>query len=107
MRKVVMRVFDCSLDSVIAEDGTAFFQYCRDLPDDPAQRVRTRALYESADVHIMGRNFYQGAAEYFPTAVDHPYSDVLNAARKMVFSRTLQTADWANSTIITGPAVSD
>lgn len=102
MRKVVIRVFDCSLDGVIAEEGTDFFQYCRDLPDDPAQVGRTRTLYESADVHIMGRNLYQGAAEYFPTAVDHPYSEVMNAVRKIVFSRTLQTADWANSTILSG-----
>src|SRR5487761_1165640 len=73
MQKVVARIFDCSLDGVIAEEGTEFFQYCRDLPDDP-----------------------------FQTAVGHPYGDVMNAARKMVFTRTLQTADWANSTIIRG-----
>ena len=102
MRTVVVRVFDCSLDGVIAAEGTDFFQFCRDLPDDPAQLARTRALYGSAEVHVMGRKLYQEAAEYFPTAVDHPYSDVMNAARKMVFSRTLQTADWANSTVLSG-----
>jgi dihydrofolate reductase len=102
VRKVVIRAFDYSIDGVIAEEGTDFFQFCRDLPDDPAQLDRTRALYESADLHVMGRNLYQGAAEYFPTAVDHPYSDIMNAAPKLVFSRTLQTADWANSTIVTG-----
>lgn len=102
MQKVVARIFDCSLDGVIAEEGTEFFQYCRDLPDDPVQTARTRSLYQRADLHIMGRNLYQGAAGYFPTAVGHPYGDVMNAARKMVFTRTLQTAGWANSTIIRG-----
>jgi dihydrofolate reductase len=107
MQKVAARIFDCSLDGVIAEEGTEFFQYCRDLPDDPAQLARTRSFYQRADLHIMGRNLYQGAAEYFPAAVDHPYGDVMNAARKMVFTRTLQTAGWANSTIIRGDLAED
>jgi len=102
MRKLVVRVFDYSLDGVIAEENTEFFQFCRDLPDDPAQETRTRSLYERADVHIMGRNAYQGMAQYFPTAVDHPYAGVMNTARKLVFSRTLRNAYWANSAIVSG-----
>jgi dihydrofolate reductase len=35
-------------------------------------------------------------------ATDHPFSPILNAARKVVFSRTLTTADWANTTIAAG-----
>jgi dihydrofolate reductase len=103
MRKVVARIFDYSVDGVISEEGTEFFQYCRDLPDDPAQVARTLSFYEQADLHIMGRVHYQGMAQYFPTAVDHPYAAALLAARKIVFSSTLQTAgDLANSTINSG-----
>jgi dihydrofolate reductase len=102
MRNVVMRVFDCSVNGIIASERTAFFEYCRDLPDDPAQVAHTRGLYESADVHIMGKNLYLGSAGYFPTAVDHPYSDIMNAAHKIVFSRSLRAAEWANSTIVSG-----
>lgn len=36
-----------------------------------------------------------------PTA-DHPFSGIMNAARKVVFSRTLKTAVWANTTIAAG-----
>src|SRR6185295_7547124 len=36
------------------------------------------------------------------TAADHPFADILNAGRKVVFSRTLQTAEWANTTIAAG-----
>ena len=36
------------------------------------------------------------------TATDHPFSPILNAAPKVVFSRTLKTADWANTTIAAG-----
>jgi dihydrofolate reductase len=50
----------------------------------------------------MGRNLYQGAASFFPAAVDHPYADLMNAARKLVFSRTLQDASRNNSSIVRG-----
>ena len=33
------------------------------------------------------------------TSTDHPFADILNSGRKVVFSRTLKTADWANTTI--------
>jgi dihydrofolate reductase len=41
-------------------------------------------------------------ASYFPTATDDPNAGPLNAARKVVFSRTLKVADWANTTIASG-----
>jgi dihydrofolate reductase len=50
----------------------------------------------------MGRVAYQSMASYFPTATDDPNAEPLNAARKVVFSRTLKTADWANTTIASG-----
>jgi hypothetical protein len=53
VRKVVIRVFDCSLDGVIAEESADFFEYCRELPDDPAQVARTRILYENADTCLL------------------------------------------------------
>jgi len=102
MRKLIARVFDYSLDGVIATEGTEFFQFCRDLPDDPAETARGNELYTGADLHIMGRVVYQGMASYFPSAADHPHAEPLNAARKVVFSRTLRTADWANTTIASG-----
>jgi hypothetical protein len=39
---LVPRVFDYSLDGVIATEGTEFFQFCRDLPDDPAEDASGR-----------------------------------------------------------------
>jgi len=101
MRKLVARVFDYSLDGLIATEGTEFFQFCRDLPDDPAD-ARGSEFYAGADMHIMGRVAYQSMASYFPTATDDPNADPLNAARKVVFSRTLKSADWANTTIASG-----
>jgi hypothetical protein len=37
MRTVIARIFDYSLDGIVAEEGTSFFDFCRDLPDDPTQ----------------------------------------------------------------------
>jgi dihydrofolate reductase len=102
MRTVIARIFDYSLDGMIASEDTPFFDFCRELPDDPAQEDRNRALYASADLHVMGRMAFQGMAGYFPTTTDHPYADLMNEARKVVFSRTLTSADWANSTVVSG-----
>jgi dihydrofolate reductase len=102
MRKLTARVFDYSLDGLIATEGTEFFEFCRDLPDDPAEDARGSEFYSGADMHIMGRAAYQSMASYFPTAIDDPNADPLNAGRKVVFSRTLKSADWANTTIASG-----
>jgi dihydrofolate reductase len=102
MRTVIAQIYDYSLDGIIPEEGTSFFDFCRELPDDPDDVDRTRDLYENADMLIMGRTHYQGAAQYFPGAVDHPYAAAINAARKVVFSHTLQSADWANTSIASG-----
>ena len=51
----------------------------------------------------MGRTAYEAIARSMTTtATDHPFADILNAARKVVFSRTLTTAEWANTTIAAG-----
>src|SRR5437879_621983 len=72
--------------------------------DGPAH---TRATANSspprrAYSHIMGRVAYEAMAVALSTATDHPVADILNPARKVVFSRTLKTADWANTTIAAG-----
>jgi dihydrofolate reductase len=72
MRKLIARVFDYSLDGLIATEDTAFFQFCRDLPDDPAEDASGREFYAGADLHIMGRAAYQSMASYFPTAAGDP-----------------------------------
>jgi dihydrofolate reductase len=102
MKTLIARVFDTSADGVVADDEGEFFDFCRDLPDDPAQIARTRSLYSGADLHLWGRNTYQGAASYFPTATDHPYADLVNAARKVVFSQTLDDPGWAGTVVNRG-----
>ena len=102
MRKLALTVFDYSLDGIIGEEDTEFFKFCREVPDDPAHEAWTLDCLQRADLHIMGRVTYQGMSQYFPTATDHPYRDIMNNARKAVFSATLTAADWANTTIRSG-----
>jgi dihydrofolate reductase len=102
MRKLIAQVFDYSLDGLIATEGTEFWQFCRDLPDDSAETARLREFFAGADMHIMGRVHYQEMASYFPTATDDPFAGIVNAARKVVFSRTLKTAGWENTTVASG-----
>ena len=102
MRTVIARIFDYSIDGVLASEDTPFFDFCRELPDDAALEERNQSLYADADLHIMGRGMYLGASGYYPTATDHPYADIMNAAPKVVFSQTLASADWANTTIARG-----
>jgi dihydrofolate reductase len=67
-------------------------------PDDPGHLDFLRGAY----AHVMGRKSYEAIAEAMTTATDHPFAGLLTAGRKVVFSRTLKTADWANSTIAAG-----
>ncbi|HEX4864265.1 MAG TPA: dihydrofolate reductase family protein [Acidimicrobiales bacterium] len=103
MRKLIATVFNYSLDGLLADEGTEFWKFCFDLPEnrepeDPAQLD----FLQSAYTHIMGRTAYEGISEAMKTATDHPFAPILNAAPKVVFSRTLKTADWANTTIAAG-----
>jgi dihydrofolate reductase len=104
MRKLIATVFNYSLDGLIADEGTEFWKFCFSLPenrqpDDPAHLE----FLDSAYAHLMGRTAYEAIAEAMTTSsADHPFADILTAARKVVFSRTLKTADWANTTIAAG-----
>ena len=104
MRKLIALVFHYSLNGLLADKGTEYYRFCFDLPenrepDDPAQLD----FLQSAYAHIMGRTAYEAIARSMTTtATDHPFADILNAGRKVVFSRTLKTAEWANTTIAAG-----
>jgi dihydrofolate reductase len=104
MRKLIATVFNYSLDGLLADPGTDFWEFCFDQPenrepDAPAQLDFVRNAY----AHVMGRTAYEAIAESMTTtATDHPFAEILTAGRKVVFSRTLRTADWANTTIAAG-----
>ena len=101
MRTVVLHVFEPSLDGIIGEEESDFFQYCRNLPDDPVYEQWLVGSLQLASLHIMGRVTYQGMAAHFPTATG-PIAEVVNSSPEAVFSRTLRSADWAGTSIVGG-----
>ena len=48
---------------------------------------------------VFGRRTYEGMAAYWSTA-EGETAEFMNAVPKYVFSRTLERADWANSTLV-------
>ena len=55
-----------------------------------------------ADVQLLGRRTYEGFAAAWPQRSGDPFSDKFNAMPKYVFSSTIESAEWNNSTIISG-----
>ncbi|GAA2272977.1 dihydrofolate reductase family protein [Glycomyces scopariae] len=104
MRKLIATVYNYSLDGLLADEGTDFWDFCfrlpeNDNPDDPGQLDFLR----NADAILFGRNAYESIAEAMTTSnADHPFARVLNPHRKVVFSTTLERADWENTVIASG-----
>jgi class 3 adenylate cyclase len=62
----------------------------------------------SADAILLGRKTYQIWAAFWPTATgDEELVRRMNEIPKYVVSKTLQRADWSNSTIISGDVVGE
>jgi dihydrofolate reductase len=110
MRKLIALVFHYSLNGLLADQGTDYFKFCFELLDEgggPSDDDESLAFLQGAYAHVMGRNAYEGMAANLPSSPDHPWSGIMNAGRKVVFSRTLTTADWANTTIAAGDTVEE
>jgi dihydrofolate reductase len=58
------------------------------------------AVLGDADSMLLGRVTYEGFAAAWPSRSGDLFSDKFNAMPKYVVSKTLETADWNNSTII-------
>jgi dihydrofolate reductase len=103
MRKLIATVFNYSLDGLLADEGTDFWDFCFSLPENNEPDVPAQLEFlRRAHVHVFGRTAYEGIAKGMTANTAHPFSPILNAAPKVVFSRTLTTADWNNTTIASG-----
>lgn len=58
----------------------------------------------SADMLLFGRVTYEGMAAYWRAAKGE-IAELMNNIPKVVFSRTLAQADWANTTLVNDDAV--
>jgi dihydrofolate reductase len=105
MRKLIATVFNCSINGLLATEGTEFWDFCFNLLDQQGgadHDEQTVGFLQGAYAHVMGRVAYEGMAANLPTDPDHPWAGIMNAGRKVVLSRTLTTAEWENTTIAAG-----
>ena len=56
----------------------------------------------AADAQLLGKVTYEGFAAAWPERSGDLFSDKFNAMPKYVFSSTIESAEWNNSTIISG-----
>lgn len=78
-----------------------------DLPPEEDEVVAWKAAsLQEAGTHIMGRVTYEEMAQAWPgeTGV---YADVMNKIPKVVFSKTLTSAEWPESRIARGDLAED
>ena len=74
---------------------------------DEGDEFKLNELRE-ADAQLLGRVTYEGFAAAWPTFTDEVgFADKMNNMPKYVVSSTLKTADWNNSTILSGDVVEE
>ena len=95
MRKVIESTL-VSLDGAIGDPQAWAEPY---FNHEAGERALKQLLV--TDAMLMGRRTYELFAAMWPASTG-PYADRMNRIRKYVFSSTLQTAEWSNSTIISG-----
>ena len=100
MRKLVLSM-GVSLDGLVARPGRFGAGGWGLPPEDPALKERKLGWMHDVGLHLMGRNTYEEMAEFWPTS-DDAYAAPMNDIPKVVFSRTLERAEWAESRIARG-----
>jgi dihydrofolate reductase len=95
MRKIVSGLF-ISLDGVVQTPDQWHFPYFND-----EMGAAVGSLMASGDAMLLGRRTYEEFAAYWPTSTDD-FADHMNNTPKYVVSNTLTSAQWQNSTLISG-----
>jgi dihydrofolate reductase len=97
MRRLVLSMA-VSLDGLVARPGRFGESGWGLPPEDPELKQRKLDWMNDVGLHLMGRNTYEEMAAFWPTS-DDPYAAPMNEIPKVVFSQTLERADWPDSRI--------
>jgi dihydrofolate reductase len=100
MRDVILQQYAVSLDGFSCADGSEFQKYVFGVDDPEMDKLFIETL-SRAGTHIMGRVTYLDMARHWPPRSD-PIANVMNSIPKVVFSHTLEHADWPESRIASG-----
>ena len=98
MASLVLKM-SVSLDGYVAPiDGSADWVAAGRSDDGASWTVETLS---NAGAHLIGATTYAGWATYWPGA-SGPFAKPMNEIPKVVFSNSLASADWGDTTIATG-----
>jgi dihydrofolate reductase len=109
MRTLISMTYVYSVNAACMKDDTDEFRFISGLPDDAAEEEAILTFLAGAEVYLMGRVLYQDFAQHFQgkSAADHPFAPIYAATDKVVFSQTLESADWERTTINRGDLVTE
>jgi len=100
MRKIIESTL-VSADGVVGSPPL----WAMDYRDEEVTRDALERL-SGSDAMLMGRGTYELFAATWPGQTGD-FAQRMNTIRKYVFSSTLASADWSNSTIIRGDALAE
>jgi dihydrofolate reductase len=103
-RKLILQM-GISMDGFVAvpsENGLTPVMEGGGLPAEDPELTRTKVdwLWETG-AHLMGRVTYEEMASYWPTS-SHDYAAPMNEIPKVVFSTSIERADWPETTVARG-----
>lgn len=98
MRRVIVQM-SMSLDGFVAPASGA--EDHRAGPEDPVLKQVKLDWLRQVGTHAMGRVTYQEMAEHWPASTD-AYAAPMNDLPKVVFSKTLEKAEWNDSRVARG-----
>jgi dihydrofolate reductase len=102
MRKIVAGLF-ISLDGVYESPDKWHFPYFND-----EMGAEVGGKMAESDTMLLGRQTYEEFASYWPhQSSDVEPADFMNNTPKVVVSNTLKTADWQNTTIVSGDVAAE
>ena len=98
MASLVLKM-SISLDGYVAPlDGSSDWVAAGRSDDGASWTLET---VSNAEVHLIGATTYAGWATYWPDA-SGPFAKPMNEIPKIVFSNSLTSVDWDETTIVTG-----
>jgi dihydrofolate reductase len=100
MRKLIESTL-VSADGVVGSPPL----WAMDYRDEDVTRDALERL-SGSDAILMGRGTYELFAAIWPSQTDD-FAQRVNEIRKYVFSSTLASADWSNSTIVGGDVLAE
>jgi dihydrofolate reductase len=98
MASLVLKM-SVSLDGYVAPpDGSEDWAAAGRSPEGAGWVLET---VTNASVHLMGAVTYAGWAEFWPSAAG-PFAKPMNGIPKVVFSNSLKSAAWPETTVVSG-----